>query len=243
MRQTILAAAAATVSLGLATSAFANGDAAQCFDKANLRYFDCPTGVDWSGAYLGGHLGYAWADVEGSFGALDYDDLDVEGFLAGGQVGYQEQFDSGLVLGLELDFSGVWADDSAAAGTTIVLGNTTVAAPYSIEAELNWLASARLRLGLAQGEVMPYLTGGVALGGFEASAVTPTASVDVDETVFGGVVGGGVEIMADSNWIVGLEGLYYFFEEDQSLSPPGLAGDKVEFGDVIVARARLSYKF
>lgn len=246
MRQIILAAAAAAFVGGFASPAAANGNAGKCFDKANLAYIDCPTTattISWTGAYIGAHAGYAWADVEGDFGALDYDDLDIEGFLAGGQIGYQEQFDSGLVLGLEFDFSGVWADDSAGSAVTFVLGNTTVAAPYSIEAELNWLASARVRVGLAEGEFMPYLTGGIALADYEASATTPTASVSVEETAFGGVVGGGVEVMVDRNWIFGVEGLYYFFEEDLSLSPPGVAGDNVEFGDVIAARARLSYKF
>ena len=237
MRKLLVAAIAAGGLLSTVATAQANGE--KCFDKATLAYVDCNP-IDWSGLYIGAHAGYAWADVEGDFYDLRYDSLDVEGFLAGGQIGYQEQFDSGLVLGVELDASAVWADDSISGPSAL----GTVGQIDSIDAELDWLASARVRLGLAQDDWMPYITGGVALGGYEASATSAiTGSISVDETVFGGVVGGGVEVMLDENWIAGLEGLYYFFDETESLSPPGAAGDSVTFGDVGVVRARLSYKF
>lgn len=241
MRQLMIAALAAGGFVVAADTAQANG-ADKCFDKGSLTYVDCG-GVDWSGFYLGAHAGYAWADVDGVFGNAppprpDFGSLDISGFLAGGQIGYQEQFDSGLVLGVEVDYSAVWADDSQ-------VGQAATTTRDAISAELNWLASARLRLGLAQDEWMPYLTGGVAWAGYEASAIEGLLgnTINVDETVFGGVVGGGVEVMLDENWIAGVEGLYYFFDEEVGLSPPGAAGDSVEFGNVGVARARISYKF
>ena len=239
MRQILTTIFVAGAVAATAPAAYANGGD-KCFDKATLSYVDCNP-VDWSGTYIGVHAGYAWADVEGDYLNLDYDSLDVEGLLAGGQIGYQEQFDSGLVLGLELDVSAVWADDSATSNLAVI--GAAAATPYNIDAELDWLASARVRAGLSQGDWMPYLTAGVALAGYEASASTTVAAASVEETVFGGVVGGGVEVMLDRNWIAGVEGLYYFFDEETDLSAVGSPGDSVSFGDVGVVRARLSYKF
>lgn len=225
----------------VSSTAFANGDA-RCFDKATLQYVDCEQD-DWSGVYAGVHAGYAWAEVDGTFDGFDYGALDVEGPLVGAHIGIQKQFDSGLVLGLELDGSLVWADDDASRPGFVRGVDVFIPLTETFEAELNWLASARARIGLALDNIMPFITGGVALGNFGASASTGLAAFDLDETVLGGVFGGGVELKLDTDWTAGLEGLYYVFDEERSLAPPGLAGDRVSFGDVFAVRARLSYSF
>lgn len=236
MRHIMAAAFAAGGLVFSANAALANGGA-KCFDKGALAYVACdPT--DWSGWFLGAHGGYDPETVSGPFYSLRYDDLELEGFVAGGQLAYQEEFGDGFLLGFEIDFSGVFGADDPASERFM---NEQL---IGIAAELNWLASARLRFGLPQGAWMPFVTGGVALAGYEASAFenSPSNSVEVDEPVWGAVAGGGVEVMLDENWIGGVEGLYYFFDKTESLSPLGLAGDHVTFGDVVVARLRLSYR-
>ena len=240
MRHITIAAIAAGGLVLSTGAALANGGD-KCFDKATLTYVDCNP-IDWSGWYLGAHAGYDPEMVSGDYLALSYDDLELEGFVAGGQLGFQEQFDNGLLLGLEVDFSGVFGADDSAHLSAVPNVRTNI----GIAAELNWLASARVRLGLPQGEWMPYSTGGVALAGYEASAYFrgPSNSDTVDEAVFGAVAGGGLELMLDENWIAGVEGLYYFFDSSHTVAPPiGGTSGNVTFGDVAVGRARLSYKF
>ena len=268
----ISAATVGAAAFGVAGPAVAQD---KCFDKGTLSYIDCPQPAPapapapapvvytpppaWTGWYLGAHAGYAWADVDSEFGIIGDDDLEVDGFLAGGQLGYQHQYASNWVIGVEIDGSAVFADDSENDSFTVVGGSNTITTTDTIEAELDWLASARLRLGYASDAWLPYITGGVAMAGYEATGsrtvvdvdngvipattTTTSASQTSEETVFGGVVGAGVEYMVDPNWVLGAEGLYYFFDEEVDFSGVGGAGSEVEFGNVAVGRVRLSYKF
>jgi outer membrane immunogenic protein len=90
-----------------------------------------PIAYNWSGFYLGAHGGWGWGS-----GAFD------DGFVIGGQVGVNWQFNS-FVLGAEGDGSFTDGGGTDAVGT------------------------ARLRGGLALDRFMPYVTGGVALEDFD----------------------------------------------------------------------------
>ncbi|MEL6979153.1 MAG: outer membrane beta-barrel protein [Pseudomonadota bacterium] len=254
MRQNfiIVVAGAATAAIALAAPANA---AEKCFNKATLTYEDCPAPpapppapapiaeaapTPWTGPYAGLHAGYAWADAEftddflddvARVGAtVDDDEFDIEGFLAGGQLGYLHQYRNNVVIGAEIDGSLVWADDSV--GATIPTGQTVVTG--DLEGELDYLASARLRLGYAIGNVLPYATGGIGFSGWDFNGE--------DVMAFGGVAGGGVEALVAENFVVGAEGLYYFFDKSDDLDGD-LGYDVIEVDDVIVARIRASYKF
>ncbi|TGQ79438.1 porin family protein, partial [Mesorhizobium sp. M2D.F.Ca.ET.206.01.1.1] len=70
-----------------------------------------PTVHDWSGVYVGGHLGYGFGSTDATYnlpntptirGTQDYD---TDGFLGGVQIGYNYQVNS-AVLGIEADISG-----------------------------------------------------------------------------------------------------------------------------------------
>ncbi len=246
----VLSGAAAAALVASAAAAQTEQD---CFDKGDLTYFDCPTepepvieepaalaplGPNWTGFYIGAHAGYASADVDGRYasGFFDVPALELNGGLAGGQVGYLYQYDNNIVTGVEFDLSGVWADDTV----TNVGG--------FMDAELNYLASARLRVGYAmEGGWLPYLTGGVALAGYEIFIdEEDDETADLDETAFGGVVGGGVEVMLYENWSLRAEGLYYFFDDETSLD--GVTsfaedGDFFSLEDVIVGRIGLNFRF
>lgn len=244
-------------------AAFANGDGELCFDKATLTYVDCPTPVApalWDGPYLGLHGGYASADFGGVFNGdgvtapvFDLSDLDVQGGVVGGQLGYLHTLQrNGLVLGAEVDFSLAFADDELSFfdPAAVVVSDTDFDLSVQLRGELNWLASARLRAGLDMDELMPFVTGGVAMAswGFEASTTLGpvTEAGSADETTFGGVVGGGIEWMIDEDISVRAEGLYYLFDDSIDASTiNGLAdaGDHVDFGNVLVVRAAVNLFF
>ncbi len=253
-------------------AAIAQNNDERCFDKGTLQYYECPKPEPvavapppvlappppaWTGVYAGVHAGYAWSSFDGTYSGLgtplDYGSLDPDGPLIGGQIGYNHQFDNNLVLGVEGDFSWLFnADDSASnTGLGPVFGAGAVTFNNGISADLDWLASARLRAGYAAGNVMPYITGGVAMAGYEIGASSGAStgfatSGKTDETAIGGVVGGGLEYLASENVVLRAEALYYMFDDSEGIS--GLtaasgAGDKAGLDDVIVGRVGLSYKF
>jgi outer membrane immunogenic protein len=71
--------------------------------------------------------------------------------------------------------------------------------------EIDYLASVRARLGYAIGNTLIYGTGGVAFVGVD--------NVAFDDNVTGYVAGGGIEHKIRSNMSLGLEALYYDFDD------------------------------
>src|SRR5215469_15806024 len=59
-----------------------------------------PLIYNWTGFYVGGHLGAGWADAGSS------------GFLGGGQVGFNYQINPQWILGVEADFAGTTIKDT-----------------------------------------------------------------------------------------------------------------------------------
>src|SRR5208282_1557462 len=133
----------------------------------------------WTGAYVGinggGVFGRSnWQEVQtGNFG--------VSGGLIGGTVGYNLETSSPLVIGEETDL-----------GWTTVSGDTAVNCAPNCQTQSSWLATTRLRVGYAFDRLMPYLTGGLALGDIRAQLTG--APLGTESSARGGwVVGGGIE--------------------------------------------------
>ena len=138
---------------------------------------------DWSGFYIGGHVGWAGAKQTGStsafpspgFGApavggagvAGYGllpvahDLDDESLLAGGHAGYNWHFNQ-WVFGIEGDFT--WVDRSSSNSQTLFssFGPPIDAGTMTLTANTEWLATVRGRLGYAWNALLIYGTGGVA---------------------------------------------------------------------------------
>lgn len=93
--------------------------------------------------------------------------------------------------------------------------------------DIDYLATIRGRLGYAMGSTLVYATGGAAFLGFEDD-------FSDDDTLTGWVAGLGIEHKLRENLSIGLEGLYYSFDDDDSIF-----GD--EELDTWTVRARLSY--
>ena len=169
---------------------------------------------DWTGFYLGLHGGYAWgeSDVELSeavLGGIGETSIDLEGWLAGVQGGFNYQMGR-FVVGIEADAS--WSDIDGSSSEDGDIGGPVT---YNSDLELEWLASVRLRGGFAIDRALIYGTGGVAFAqmnyDYDISPVPPGPALisgSIDENMTGYTVGGGVEYAATQNFTVKLEYLY-----------------------------------
>jgi outer membrane immunogenic protein len=184
---------------------------------------------DWTGFYLGTNVGYSWGrgSTDGTStasqrvstfltgpptgplltdvvtplaGGVFSGRSDINGFIGGGQLGYNWQIGSWLA-GLEAD-----AQASGERGR-VGLVPTGVAPAFAADYSLDWFGTVRGRLGfLAAERLLVYATGGVAFGGF--SGGSPTLAYAFASTKVGWTVGAGVEAALGSNWSVKFEYLY-----------------------------------
>src|ERR1700742_3441716 len=113
---------------------------------------------NWTGFYAGLNAGYGWGDQTlsvsgaGSAGSLK---TNLNGFVGGGQIGYNWQAPNNFVFGVEADIDGSSARKTAT-GTLTVLG---VGVTTTATNRLDYLGTVRGRLGYAAGSWMPYITG------------------------------------------------------------------------------------
>ena len=293
MKRTVLAAAAACV--------VASGAMTSQAPAADRSYMPAPprSMPTWKGFYVGGHIGFGEAEVEGAGTADLGTDFDDEGFfedagldfeegvltifrttlkpdwlIGGAQAGYNWQAAS-LVFGIEGDVSFAdWSHSTDIFDTD----DGDLGGPYdeyafaNASAEVDMLASVRGRLGYAFDSVLVYGTGGVAwadatargrivVSDFDDPAVEDETFIsnDKDFSDIGFVVGGGMAWMViPQTFSVGVEGLYYFFDQDETLfegtfarNTDGIAGDDLELearataslNDAWVIRARADFHF
>jgi outer membrane immunogenic protein len=189
---------------------------------ADVPPYEAPMAVsvehNWSGAYVGIHGGYAWGDQD--LGAAELTD-ELEGFVIGGQVGYNWQWDS-IVFGIEAD--GSYSDQEDEIGGLV-------------STEVEYLASVRGRVGWAFDRFLVYGTGGAAFAGNEFELI----GLDEDDAdFFGWAAGGGVEYMVTDNISIGVEYLHYEFD-DEEIELGGIVADADLTTDVV--RGRVSIKF
>jgi outer membrane immunogenic protein len=222
---TALAASAADIPMKMATQTPAPSVAAL-------------TAADWSGFYIGGHIGGGWAQSRATY-ANDFApgpiDLTASGLVAGAQVGYNWQVGR-LVYGVEVD--GSWGNLDA---------SRTDAVGDDQRIKTNFLGSARLRTGAAIDNVLIFGTIGLAYVRSEFTAigdVPSPASRDVD--AFGIVSGFGAEVALAPNWSLRGEYLYYTVDKRENITTLTDASDPVDYvkiDGVHVVRLAANYRF
>jgi outer membrane immunogenic protein len=96
---------------------------------------------NWTGFYVGAHIGYGFGgDTDPSGG------LDMDGIFGGAQLGYNWQFARNWVFGIEADISASDINDNA------------------LFTNLDYFGTVRARLGYTWDRTMLYGTGGFAFG-------------------------------------------------------------------------------
>lgn len=170
---------------------------------------DYAPAITWTGFYLGAHAGSTFNDelsIDTPIGSADLGEFD-EQFVGGIHVGYNWQTSRNLVLGIE--------------------GNITFPAD-SDEFAADYFASVRGRIGYALDKTLVYGTAGVAFLSWTDDTL--------DDTTVGYVVGAGIDHKVRDNVSIGLEGLYYSFEDEL------VSGVDLE-RDFFTVQARVTYHF
>lgn len=254
----------AFLAAGAAVAVIGFGNVATAADmplKAPVSVID-----NWTGFYVGANAGVligrntaTWTPYPTAalFGADPYSGgINKTSFVGGVHGGYNWLVGRSLLLGVEADWS--WTKNSGSTSNTPWTFGGAVFAPLSsttMSRDLNWLATLRARVGtLISPDMLLYVTGGAAWGGFSYNAVATNgvgyvATSSSSKTASGYVVGGGLEWAWTRNWMVRGEYLFYGLNSSQSIlaaaaglpaNPSGFSWDNAK---IHVLRAGLTYKF
>jgi outer membrane immunogenic protein len=188
--------------------------------KAPLLKSPIVAPYSWTGWYIGVNAGYGVGQGQGTFasslGVETFNAVPAGGF-GGGQLGYNYQFGS-FVLGAETDIQGAGISDTRTCLLGCIPGSSAL-----IDQKLNWFGTTRARLGLANGPVLTYVTGGAAYGGTETGLTTTfggvTTSAVTSTTKTGWTWGTGVEAALGGNWTAKAEYLYLNLGSAAVVSP------------------------
>lgn len=208
-----------------------------------------PAVVSWAGFYGGLNVGYS----SGRSSLADNlactpaggcnplfpvssltSDTSVAGWISGGQIGYNYQLQSNIIVGLEADLQ--WADQK---GTATVISPGAVsrglAPPFtSDQVKLDWFGTVRGRVGAIVNNNLWYVTGGWAYGKLELNSTStlgpgfgfPAAGTPAtfSGTKSGYALGTGVEVPLVGRWTAKLEYLYMKLGTvGGTYNPPGAA--------------------
>jgi len=182
-----------------------------------------PPPFSWTGFYLGGNIGGAWAhrDVTDSFFGLNFNNGNNNGvFIGGGQVGYNWQFGYG-VLGIEADFDGVANSNNT--GTVF-----TGFGPVQVTSNNRWITTVAARFGVTNGNWLFYGKAGGGWIGNEDFTVTnlrtgSSFNISNDSSNGGWLVGAGIEWAFAANWSAKVEYNYLGLEDRTFIVPAGSA--------------------
>lgn len=181
-----------------------------------------PSGVNWSGPYIGATLGYGWATANATYNNVDRK-LEPSGGTGGVYGGYNFQVNPNFMLGAEGDFAFNGFSESA----NFMGPDATV--------KSTWQMSVRGRAGAIFDRVMVYGTGGVAFNNMELKAEGATNN----QVATGWTIGGGVEGAVTQNITARAEYLYSSFDR-QNFEVGTPASSDLTTG---VLRAGVAYKF
>jgi outer membrane immunogenic protein len=216
-----------------AGSVVAASGGAQAADLAYKAAVAPPPVASWEGWYVGLHAGAAWqqghANGQGTYQSLSQ--TTTTSFIGGGQIGHNWQHGN-FVYGFEADISGLTGEGRVDNGSKGVLAQ-----------KIKWLSTVRARAGLAVGDTMAYVTGGIAFGQVSNffSGDGFCCSKSESKTRVGWTIGGGVEHMIDRNWTVGLEALFV----DLGRSTVTTIDSKTTTfsNQAVIGRLKVNYKF
>lgn len=176
---------------------------------------------NWTGAYVGINGGGGWGSSDFS-APFPSGSFRPSGGLVGGTLGYNWQSGQ-TVFGIEGDID--WSN----------IRGSTPCGLTSCEVRNDWLGTVRGRLGYAADRVMPYVTGGLAVGNIKTNIAGVGSG---DSTKAGWTLGGGLEAaIPNSRLTAKIEYLYVDLGRGGSV-----LGSDAKFNANVV-RAGLNFRF
>lgn len=203
----------------------------------------------WTGFYIGGNAGYLWSAsnnvtntgeptsanplglpnsqiISNSLSTVGFANLNgsTNGFIGGGQIGYNSQFTNNLVIGIDVDLDAIGQSSRTFNfnnSFTSMSGLGTYNANVMITKKLNYLGLLKGRLGfLVTPTFLIYGAGAYAYGGaslntsYSITETTPgflpiNQQGSVNNMLSGWAGGGGVEWLFSPKWSMKLEYIYY----------------------------------
>jgi outer membrane immunogenic protein len=208
-----------------------------------------PPPFTWTGFYIGGNLGGAWANttITDSLFGLSFSNGNNGVFVGGGQVGFNYQIGN-FVFGVEGDFDWAANNNNSVTGVVGPLGHS-----FTASANDRWMATIAGRFGYAVDRWLIYAKGGggwVGANGFTVTDLTTGASATAgsSNSISGWLVGGGFEWAFVNNWTIRAEYDYFGLSGRSFTAPatfPILAGDTFTTGNnnIQMATVGINYKF
>lgn len=209
-------------------------------------------GSDWTGVYVGGHLGYGFSHVTGTtttaaglaggVPATESANFKTDDFVQGFQSGFNYQLANGIVLGVEGDISWLNVEKKQ---TALAEEGGQLAANGFLQAktryEFDWMATIRGRLGYAFDRTLVYGTGGLAFlhetqtrSQYQSDVANTTVPYgrgtteifkeQAEATRRGWTLGSGFEYALNNNWALKGEYSYAHFGDEDFLFPKATAG-------------------
>lgn len=194
-------------------------------------YQVAPPVYNWTGFYVGGHLGGAFGSGSSFFGK-------DKSFLGGLQVGGDYQFAPNWLVGIEGQYS--WLPGS---GTASRFGG------FDLTRDRDALGSITGRLGYAVGPSLLYAKGGWAYQDVSYQARTlggaPVSVALGGNSKSGYTVGAGLEYLFTPNWSTKIEYQYYNFGSASfiGVSPAGLVRAGSFDNNLHTVKIGLNYRF
>ena len=233
-----LLATVALVALGATVPALAADMGARTYTKAPA-YAPAPI-YNWTGFYVGGHIGGAFNGSNGFNGAGVVNSGNDGRFLGGVQVGADYQFAPSWVVGIEGQYSWLGSNNNNAvvftgAGAGFVYTNNQRA-----------LGSVTGRLGYTWGPALLYVKGGYAYSNYNESltfAGAPAVFTTNGNHHDGYTVGAGLEYMFAQNWSGKVEYQYYDFGKTNFVTPVVLTAFGSNRNDEHTVKAGINYRF
>ncbi|WJW80360.1 porin [Bartonella sp. TP] len=206
----------------------------------------------WAGLYLGAQGSFQWAKHDIRTGAANLPMLAIkkDGAGAGLMAGFNSNLKNGAVLGIETDI--LWNKIhnhfvilTGATGTTAL---KTIAGAF----DEKWSGATRIRLGFAQGKLLPFLAGGIAYAKILTSGVAASAGENASlaithraENLVGWTAGAGIDYAVADNLLLRLE--YRYNDFGKKNLPVTVSGTPVLFYNIEHrshdARLAVAYKF
>ena len=267
---------------GAALIAAASCGAALAADLPPAPSYKAPVRVaapapTWTGFYVGGNVGYGWDPGSSGISAVSTDPIlapalaailaagsyptsmstSANGVIGGGQIGYNWQLPSQMLIGLEADLQGSGIKGSSSQTLTPVGFDVT---STTVTKGIDWFGTVRGRVGVVlTPQWLLYATGGLAYGQAKSSFTTTdrtfgcVANASICATGAasgirtGWTVGAGAEAMLAPNWSVKAEYLYVDLGRT-SLATPAFTVPAIVFTTSTqfheqIARVGLNYHF